>query len=333
MKMSYKSAIKKLYNAFLIKTKWSKLPNGIYVFNYHRIGDSSHTAYDPNIFSCTENEFKEHISFYKNEFQVISTDDLVDMFEEGQSVDKKYAVLTFDDGYIDNYEVAYPVLKKFNLPATFFLTTDYLDNPQIPWWDEVAWLLKKSKINRININNKVITIDKNNIEISIRSVLKEIKSEKQIPMAEKIGDIRKQCQMELTEDARTKNLFINWEQVKEMSDGGMFIGSHGVSHNILSHLDEKSQLSEISNSKSRLENMLGKTIETIAYPVGGPTAYYDITKKIVSDAGFKIGFSFVNGIVSELNEEIRFDFNRIGIDVESDIITLKAKIIRTALDS
>ena len=98
---------------------WPILPNGIYCFNYHRIGNEENSQFDPNVFSCTAERFEQHIKFYHAEFTVISIENLIDLIENNSPLDKKYALITFDDGYIDNYSVAFPILKKHNITAAF----------------------------------------------------------------------------------------------------------------------------------------------------------------------------------------------------------------------
>ena len=99
---------------------WKVLPNGVYCFNYHRIGNPEQTAFDPNVFSCTAEIFEQHLHFFQKHFEIISTDDLLDLYPNN-SVSKKYAVITFDDGYQDNYQFAYPLLKQLNFQRNIAL--------------------------------------------------------------------------------------------------------------------------------------------------------------------------------------------------------------------
>ena len=104
--------VKAMLGKFYSNLMWPMLPNGIYCFNYHRIGDEATSQFDPNVFSCTAEQFEQHIKFYKAEFTVISVDELIIKINNNSPIDKKYAVITFDDGYIDNYSIAFPILKK-----------------------------------------------------------------------------------------------------------------------------------------------------------------------------------------------------------------------------
>jgi peptidoglycan/xylan/chitin deacetylase (PgdA/CDA1 family) len=265
---------------------WRFLPNAVYCFNYHRIGDEEKSLFDPNVFSCTAEVFEQHLEFYNQEFTVISVEQLIDKIEANEVIDKKYAVITFDDGYIDNYTVAFPLLKKHQTPAAFYIATDYLDEPHIPWWDEVAWLVRHSNINTIKLKSwqKPVDISKGSIVHKVRAVLREIKQEQERTMADKIAELEVICQCRMPEDLRASSLFMNWQQAKEMSDNNMHIGSHTLSHTILSHLSEAVQETEITKSKAKIEAFLKKETTSIAYPVGGKNAFTTTTQALAKKA-------------------------------------------------
>ena len=124
--------------------KWLTRKDGLYCFNYHRIGDSTLTPFDPNIYSCTAEAFKMQLRFIKKHFQIITLDEAILLTKNQQPLNKRYALITFDDAYIDNYEIAYPILKEQKISAVFFIPTDYVDSAIIPWWDEIAWMLKNT---------------------------------------------------------------------------------------------------------------------------------------------------------------------------------------------
>ncbi len=97
--------------------RWRFLSPGLYVFNYHRIGDSSITAFDPNVFSCDEEHFDAHLKLIASRFRVINTSELLELIESGARITEHLAMITFDDGYADNYSKAFPLLAARDLPA------------------------------------------------------------------------------------------------------------------------------------------------------------------------------------------------------------------------
>lgn len=332
----FKSTIKKVIRVLspISAYKWKNRPNGIYCFNYHRVGEMEKDQFDPNVFSCTEKKFEQHLTFFKREFKVISMKELVQLVESKQPITERYAIITFDDGYIDNYQIAFPALKKHGLSATFYVVSDYVENSPIPWWDEIAYLIRKTKKTEVQLSNWKRSIDiksGSTIEI-VRRTLKAIKQDNSRTLESKLVEIRDKLEVTLPEDLSKERLFMNWEELKTMIGNGMSIGSHTVSHNILSHLSEKEQLSEICQSKETLEKNLNCQIDTIAYPVGGQSAFNNTTIEHTKAAGFKLGFSFINGINTYINEENKFSLLRIPVDEEPSISELKNLIATKSLN-
>ena len=103
------------------------------VVAFHRVND----RLPGNGLTCDVKMFEEFCRFFSQEFQVVSLQTLVERLEQRKAVDRMLTI-TFDDGYIDNYEEAAPILKQFSLPATFFLTTGYIGTDVVAWWDRAA---------------------------------------------------------------------------------------------------------------------------------------------------------------------------------------------------
>jgi len=309
---------------------WPLLPNGVYCFNYHRIGDEDSSLFDPNVFSCTAELFEQHVEFYNQAFTVISIEQLITKIEANEKIEKKYAIITFDDGYIDNYDIAFPILKKHKTPAAFYIATDYVDEPHIPWWDEIAWLIRHSKVDSIQLKswNEAVDISSGSIVNKVRAVLRVIKLDQDRTMADKIAELTNVCQCSIPDELRKTPLFINWEQANEMSDNGMHIGSHTLSHTILSHLPETGQKDEIVKSKMRIEAKLNKEVTSIAYPVGGRSAFTETTQKLAKEASYKLAFSFIPGVIHSFDKSERFQFKRLPVDGNCTVKQLKNIIVR-----
>lgn len=308
---------------------WPLLPNGIYCFNYHRVGNQDSNKFDPNIYSCTAEIFEEHLLFFKKEFHVISVDDMIIMKEQGFPIDKKYAVITFDDGYIDNYLIAYPLLKKHGLTAAFYIATDYVNSPTIPWWDHVGWIIRHSKKKVFKLSNweEVINISALSISDAQRVILKILKADDQRSMKEKVAELESVTSCSMSQNSEQLSLFVNWEQVIEMSNAGMHIGSHTMSHQMLSHLNKDEQIFEIRESKKIIEEKIGKIVTSIAYPVGGLDSFGEDTVRYTKEADYKLGFTFLPGINKDLNDISSFKINRFSIDNNASSKEIKNTII------
>ncbi|QOL26500.1 polysaccharide deacetylase family protein [Thalassotalea sp. LPB0316] len=302
--MSLKAKAKKLFFVLadvfgLIEKRWRNLEPGVYIFNYHRIGESQKTLFDRAIFSCDAASFEKQVVDIKNNFTLITTKELAELYEKNQSFDKRYALITFDDGYIDNYTDAFPILKKHQINATFFLTTNFVDSNTIPWWDQVAFILRHAigKKYQVPGTDKLFKLANHDIDRTIRQIMFYIKQSKAFSTSEMLADIKQRFPSanDLL-NQQHPNLFLNWTMAKEMHDNGMTIGSHTLNHFILAQLNEAGQREEIERSKTLIEERLNTTIETIAYPVGRHYCFNDTSVEIVKNCNYKIGFSNEPGI-------------------------------------
>ena len=302
---------------------WNRLPNGVYVFNYHRIGDKEKTPFDRAIFSCTQKAFEQQIIELKNHFTIINTVELSRMIEHDEIVDGRFALITFDDGYLDNFTEALPILKKHQVTAVFYLTTDLLEPCRVTWWDEIAYLLRKSHGMVYQLPNGILEykLEKGNIDKIIQRIMSDIKQTKNLSVLTALKDIRSKFPAARTELlAEDYELFMSWEHAKELLTNGMEIGSHTLTHPILAQLNMEQQKLEISESKTMLEERLHCTINSIAYPVGRYYCYNAKTFEYTSEAGYKIGFNNEPGFHRSISNAL--DINRFCV-ATNDINYLK----------
>ena len=106
------------------------LRNAAVVVAFHHVRDTV----DPSGLTIGVDTFERYCAFFKQHFDVVSLRDLVEKMHDGARLNHHLAI-TFDDGYLDNYQNAAPVLEKFSLPATFFVVTRFMGSSEVPWWD------------------------------------------------------------------------------------------------------------------------------------------------------------------------------------------------------
>ena len=120
--------------------------NQLTVFCYHRIAAAPRmeTPFDPGVYTMTAAEFEEQLSFFSGRHPVVSEADLLQHLEGKSPLPHGAVMLTFDDGYKDNYEIARPLLKKYGFPASFFIPTRIIDERELGWWDQIACIIGQS---------------------------------------------------------------------------------------------------------------------------------------------------------------------------------------------
>ena len=292
--------------------RWRHLRPGLYVFNYHRVGDAEATPFDPNVFSCDEAHFDEQLATIKSRFQLVTIALLVEMLAERRSPSAPLALVTFDDGYHDNYTNAFPILKAHQMSAVFFVPTTFIGSRLVPWWDEIAWMVKTTKRENITLPGlQPIRVDRQNFGHTIRETLQTFMQDA-APIDVKLEHLRTAMDCTMPTDVGA-SLFMNWDEIREMRAAGMEVGSHSLSHTILAHLSEEEQLKELSKSKEIIERELGETIPSVAYPVGRSTTYTTVTAKLAARCGYQLAFSFNSGFNRDLGTN-RFDLRRMGVD-------------------
>jgi len=285
---------------------------GLVVFNYHRLGNQTTSPFDRALYSADQEIFEQQVQFLKKHYDVVRVADL-----EGVLHNRGRAVMiTFDDGYLDNYELAFPVLKQHNVPATFFITSGFLDGGPVAWWDEIAWMVRNSPASELppvlHECPAVSLRDAPDREQAVKTLLRFYKSlpiDLTVPFLQRLASLtgRGRCPTALGRD-----VWMNWDMIREMDQGGMDIGGHTVSHPVLSKTSTAMQRQEIFGSKLRIEQEIGHTVEAFSYPVGQPDSFTEETKQILRDAGYRWAFSFSGGF-SPTGHQDDFDLPRVAV--------------------
>ncbi len=233
--------------------------------------------------------FREQMRWVSSWFHVLPLTEAIERFRQG-TLPARAAAITFDDGYADNYTLAWPVLRDLGLTATCFVASGFLDGGRM-WNDTVIEAIRTT--NRPSLNAPDLGLDRlplDSIEAkrsAIRQVLGQLKYRAH---AEREGRA-----VALATDLRASlpaDLMLTSAQVGEMNRAGMTIGAHTVSHPILANLTLDDARTEIVESKRRLEELTGNEVTLFAYPNGRPGKdYTGRDAELVKAAGFAAAVS------------------------------------------
>ncbi|MFM1815427.1 MAG: hypothetical protein RLZ98_2122 [Pseudomonadota bacterium] len=266
------------------------------VLNYHRIGDPDASEFDREVFSETAEGLAAQVSFLKRSYNLVSPAEALEMLDGRWSCRGTSILLTFDDGYRDNLDIAVPVLQSLDASAIFFLVTSYLDRPSVvTWWDRIAWLTRRCVDRKVTVTVPeplTLEINSNNVEWAASEMLRRAR-ENASRLDELIDELRTAagCDCDNGEIAQ----FMSWHEASQLQDAGMTIGLHTHSHRILSSLSEDEQARELIHSRNMMQERLGVDCRIIAYPVGTRAAFTDATKRIARECGYRYAFSFYGG--------------------------------------
>jgi len=279
------------YGGLLSILRWfrRRLPNGrghVLILTYHRICDPSGPDFTfvSETLGVDPGHFEGHMRHLKRHFEVISLDEAVRAMRENLLGQRDLVVVTFDDGYYDNYAAAWPVLQALDLPATIFLATDFIEDKDIMWNDRLAPLLDQlaPETARDVLRKKIPDDIYSAIHdyLSVGCDLKLAKIDALCQLFKPIADREKHAIIDRIAAAvpdpeiRFKQpLMMNWVQILEMYGENIGFGAHSCSHPILSRVAEEQLERELGESKKIIEEQIGATVEHFAYPNGGPEDY------------------------------------------------------------
>jgi len=295
--MRYQDRISQVASRAGLLWAFEQLPSrpGLVVFSHHRIGNRDECEYNRDLFSATAEQFDYQLSYIKRHIPTLLPHELAELMQTKKKLTRLHAIITFDDGYIDNYELAFQLLKQHDLRAAFFVITSFIGTSHLPWWDEIAYLVRNTRLPSLSIqSSSPITVDlRTGREEAIRQLVEAYKSEENHDPAAFMQQLRAEAQVKPPMPQRR---FLNWDEVKEIAAAGMEIGSHTRSHPLLSRLTDVEQQEEFRESKAILEQNLGLPVTSFAYPNGTRRDFTAETQRIARTAGFKAAFSFYGGI-------------------------------------
>lgn len=257
---------------------------------YHRVVEQL----DPlSSYTPTAEVFDCHMRTLANGFTVLPLSEAIERLGK-DTLPRRAACITFDDGYRDNYIVAAPVLKRYDLPATIFVATGFLDGGRM-WNDSVIEAVRRasgSSIDATAIGLGSYPIGDNSQRVTaINALLDELKYLPFVTRAEKVKNLCSLIGATLPID-----LMLSAEQVRAARHANIEIGGHTVNHPILTQIDDRQARSEIADCKTHLEEILREKITLFAYPNGRPNQDYSLHHAtMVKDAGFVAAVSTASG--------------------------------------
>lgn len=276
--------------------KLNPLMKTAYILTYHKVVDH------PVIFfpETSTKSFEQQMKHISENYKVIPLCALVDRITHKKDI-TNYMAVTIDDGYRDNYTNAFPILKKFDLPATIFLISNCIETGQAPWFMNFREAFYKTSKNRatIRVNHEKLelnldTLDSrfmasNIVMASMRACPDEIMRENLPEIYESLGH---------TLPGAFTNIMLTWDQIREMNNHGISFGAHTHTHPILSRLSVSDAEQEIQVSKEIIQGRLNSEVIGFAYPVGGKDHIRPELPQILKKNGFSYAVTTSTGKIT-----------------------------------
>ena len=248
--------------------------DGLAIFLFHGVIEKN--AYQIRNYTGKHMEkdtFFQILLDLKKEGHPISMNDVIEHFHSGQAFPPRSFAITFDDGFENNFSIAAEILEDLNIPAIFYITTDFVENNIMSWIDRIEYCLEEIPEGKLKLpwNEKQIRFSSGEARISILEKIRYcVKKDKKINLDDLVEDIFQQCACEPvwhSDDVLDKKM--TWQQVRELSANSKFIiGGHTHRHRIMSFLDSEQLQNEIDTRLQLLRTKGMTTIQHYSYPEG-----------------------------------------------------------------
>lgn len=280
---------------------------------YHRVGTGGipyYSALDPRIFEA-------QMALLRRAYRVVTLDQLCRELGEAtfENRSSRQAVaITFDDGYRDLHTYALPVLRKFNLPATVYLTASAIETGEAPWYDRIFAQIMSSRSETLEFEGAApggfrlsSRASRLHAAIQVIRALRQNYSNQERVAACAALDRKMDVPAQVL-----KNRMLSWEQVREMQAGCFAFEGHTMSHPVVSRLAASELEHELGDSKRLLEQRLQKPVNHFAYPFGTPTDLNAETCSLMPRYGYCSAASTIRGINTPATN--RYLLRRIGAE-------------------
>lgn len=277
------------------------------ILMYHRIIDNTF------INALTPEEFEKQIIYIQEHFKVVPLEELIADINSG-NIKPNSLALTFDDGHYDFYTNAWPILKKYKLPASLYITTGFVDGTTWLWPDLLKYILLNSQEPELQTAALgPISTDKNNHHQSwhkLGDYCLTLTVENRNAFLQTLANA---AGVTITSNPQSPFNAVTWAQLQEMQKDGLTLGSHTVTHPILSTLALEDLHTELAGSARAIEQHLGTPPSGICYPNGRPE---DISGTVIKTAE-KLGYTYgLMGRNSKLDKSALFRIGRMAANID-----------------
>ncbi|MBN2512080.1 MAG: polysaccharide deacetylase family protein [Sedimentisphaerales bacterium] len=246
-------------------------------------------ADEPNPFypEIEISQFKQHVIHLAENYHVLPLEEVANRIKQGKSLHRCVAI-TFDDGFLNNYTLAYPLLKQLHLPATIFLITDCIETGQPPWFIKFRYAFQTTRKEMIEVTcagetlTLPLTTEENRLESSniMMQDLRTRENDARKEMLESLFHL-----LEVDDFTALDGMMLHWEQIREMSRHGISFGAHTASHPVMSRISLPEAEHEVRVSMEVIQSHLGQKVATFAYPFGRINHYRPEIAAILQKCG------------------------------------------------
>ena len=293
--MAVKTVIKNiLLNSNALRLKQCFLPQSVLILYYHSISPDrkSQASYITTGITIETDYFREQMRTLKRDYHPITLDEMYEWVQGRIQIPRRSVVVTFDDGFEDNYQYAAPIMEEFGMRGTFYLTTRCVERQTLPWFCKILYLFGKAKEEK-----KVFTDSKTGEKWDTtdpEQYSKAYSSSYLHPCAKLSGEEqdvwieRLESDLGIRYDENLAPKMMSWQQARELVQRGHIIGNHTYSHPNVAHLSPENQKNEIRLSHELLSKNLEIPPVHFSYPHPCLSPQWDVlSQEQILELGYK----------------------------------------------
>jgi peptidoglycan/xylan/chitin deacetylase (PgdA/CDA1 family) len=267
----------------------SRTPWQLPVLTYHRVDEPGHRPdLYPGLLSATPAVFEAQMRHLAGRHRVLALEELVDLRQRAARPPDRAIAVTFDDGYRDLGEVAWPILRRLGLPATVFVPTAFPGTGRVFWWDRLWAALAGAPAGTMALpDGRAMLSDEASRLAAFRAWRAALKS---LPHDRLLAEVDRLSSAMGGEPRSSATL--DWEELRALAADGLAVAPHSRSHPLLTRVDPATLADELAGGRADLAERLGVRSVVTAYPSG---AHDDAVVRAAADAGYELAFTTERG--------------------------------------
>lgn len=264
--------------------------------------------------------FREQMDYLKRRFQVFPLRSAVARCLSGE-IDGPTAAITFDDGFQNNFEIAYPILRELGLPATIFLTTGFVDSPQTLWFTRLHRAIAHTTRKELAWRGRSLPLTTTSERaVAWRMLKDELRRLPHPELVRRLHAVEEELDADLSTDGDLSSPYrvLDRTSIQAMAASGLIdFGGHTRDHTILSLLSPEEKRHQIRSSIETVEEITGRPCRVFAYPNGQPADYDRDCVAVLRASKVEMAVTTIHG--GNTPDSPPMELRRYGIGADTDL--------------